>query len=71
MRTEEQIQSEISSVEHSSALRIGRLRAELAQVRQVAMDARREAGKNDPTSGFYEGYARDAWGYPLDPLMCD
>lgn len=67
MRTEHQIQDDIESAERG----ISTLRTELAHVRQVAMDARREAGRNDPSSGFYEGYARDAWGYPLDPLMCD
>jgi hypothetical protein len=38
---------------------------------RAGLAARAEAGKDDPTSGFYQGFARDPWGYPLDPLMND
>jgi hypothetical protein len=67
MRTTEQIKADITNAENG----VYQLKQELRSMERAEMDARAEAGKNDPTSGFYTGYAKDAWGYPLDPLMND
>lgn len=71
MTTSEQRQQEIKSQIAVHERAINALKHEETQIRDAAMATRREAGKNDPTSGFYEGYTKDAWGYPLDPLMND
>ncbi len=67
MRTSTTIRKEIKAAEGN----VGALKRELQRVSGAEHAARAEAGKNDPTSGFYTGYAKDAWGYPLDPLLND
>lgn len=67
MRTSDAIRKELSEAEGNARA----LRRELQQTSDADHAARAEAGKNDPASGFYTGYAKDAWGYPLDPLLND
>ncbi len=67
MQNSDTIRKELSEAEGTMRA----LKSELQQVSEAENAARAEAGKNDPTSGFFAGYAKDAWGYPLDPLLND
>lgn len=66
-RNSDVIRKEIAATETA----LGSLKGELKRASDAEHAARAEAGKNDPASGFYTGFARDPWGYPADPLLND